>query len=158
MKIRIWLVTREPQTWIAGAEIVALALLLLWAVDSPAVRVLGLVVLAHLGYTALTGLPMGRIPGRPLRGRPRRNLDLRAQVVTFLREVRRVDDYAQSALLAGWPVERLQAGLRAGEQRVMAAAARVAEVTTHPTTAPDESVKPARRHRLSLQRTRATQT
>lgn len=129
MNIRIWLVTRERSSWIAGAEVLGLLLVLLLAVDSAWARLVGFALLGHLGYTALTGLPMGEVPGRPAGGQPRRNLDLRAQVVAFLREVRRVDEYAQRAKLAGVPSAQLEADLRAGEQRLLAAAARVAKVT-----------------------------
>lgn len=129
MKVRIWLVTRERSSWIAAAEILGLLLVLLLAVDSTLARLVSFALLGHLGYTALTGLPMGEVPGRPAGGQPRRNLDLRMQVVAFLREVRRVDEFAHRAQLAGVPSHQLEADLRAGEQRLLQAAARVAKVT-----------------------------
>ena len=136
MKIRVWLVTRERSAWIAAAEIVALAVLISRTADSALVQLLGLGLLAHVGYTAITGLPMGQVPGRPQGGQARRNLDLRAQVVAFLREVRRVDEYAQRAHVAGLPADQVEASLRAGEQRLMAAAAKVARVTRRPSLHP----------------------
>lgn len=130
MKITIWLVTRDRGTWIAGAEILGLTVVLLMAVESSLTQLLGFGLLAHLGYTALTGLPMGEIPGKPPGGQTRRNLDLRTQIVAFLREVRRVDEYSQRARVASLPADQVEANLRAGEQRLMAAAARVVKLTT----------------------------
>lgn len=139
MKLRIWLVTREPSAWIAGAEILCLAAVLALAVESGLARLLGYGLLGHLGYSALTGLPMGEVPGRPPGGQPRRNLDLRAQVVAFLREVRRVDEFAQRAQLSSLPADQVEANLRAGEQRLMAAAAKVAKVSRRPRLQPGPS-------------------
>jgi len=129
MKITVWLVTRDRATWIAAAEILGLAVLLTLATESTLARLLGFGLISHLGYTAMTGLPMGSIPGRPAGGQARRNLDLRAEVVAFLREVRRVDEFAQRAVVAGLPTQEIETNLRTGEQRVMAAAARVAKVS-----------------------------
>ena len=136
VKIRVWLVTRERSAWIAAAEIVAMFVLLTLAVESALVQLLGFGLLAHVGYTAVTGLPMGQVPGRPPGGHPRRNLDLRAQVVGFLREVRRVDEYAQRARVSGLPADQVEASLRAGEQRLLAAAVKVARVTRRPSAHP----------------------
>jgi len=130
MKIRIWLVTRERATWIAAAEILGLSAVLWVATESTVLRLAGFALIAHLGYMAMTGLPMGRIPGKPPGGQPRLNLDLRAQVMAFLREVRRVDEHTQRARVSGVPPAQLADSVRAGEQRVMAAAARVAKLST----------------------------
>jgi hypothetical protein len=143
MKIRIWLATRDRWTWIAAAETLGLALVLTMAVDSVLARLLGFGLLAHLGYSALTGLPMGEIPGRPQGGQPRRNLDLRGQVVWFLREVRRVDEYAQRIQVAGLPGDEVEASRRAGEQRIMVAAARVAKATSRSTSQETGLASPA---------------
>lgn len=132
MKITVWLATRDRWTWIALAEVLALAVLLTLAVESQLARLFGFALIAHLGYTAMTGLPMGSVPGRPAGRQARRNLDLRTQVVAFLREVRRVDEYAQRARLSGLPAEEVETNLRAGEQRLMAAAVRVAKVARRP--------------------------
>ncbi len=128
MKVRVWLLTRERSAWIAAAETFALTVLLTLAVESMLLRVVAFALAAHLGYTAMTALPMGSVPGRPAGARARRNLDLRAQVVSFLREVRRVDDYAQRAAVSGLAVQEVTVNLKAGEQRLMTAAARVAKV------------------------------
>jgi hypothetical protein len=136
MNIRIWLVTRERSAWVAAAEVLALAVLLTLTTGSALVQLLGLGLLAHLGYTAMTGLPMGRVPGRPPGRQPRRNLDLRAQVGVFLHEVRRVDEFAQRAQVGRLPAGQVEAGLRAGEQRLLAAAAKVAQVTRRRIVAP----------------------
>jgi hypothetical protein len=136
MKIRIWLATRERETWIAAVEILGVTAVLWTASESTVLRVVGFLLVAHLGYTAMTGLPMGRIPGRPPGRQPRRNLDLRAQVAWFLREVRRVDEYAQRARVAGWAPAQLEESLRSGEQRVMAAASRVAKAATRGSARP----------------------
>ena len=136
MKIRIWLVTRERSTWIAAGELAVIAVLFALSVESALVQLFGFGLLAHLGYMAMTGLPMGQVPGRPAGGQPRRNLDLRAQVVAFLREVRRVDEYAQRAKISGLPPDQVEASLRVGEQRLMAAAAKVARVTRRPAMQP----------------------
>jgi hypothetical protein len=126
MKITVWLVTRERDTWITAAEIMALALVLL--AGGPRVRVLGgLPLLVHLGYRALASLPLGSVPGRPGRGRKRRNYDLRARVVGFLGEVRRVEHYVRQAELAGWSKAEVEENLRSAQARMMAAAAEVAK-------------------------------
>ena len=137
MKFSIWLVTRERQTWIAAAEVLGLMAILWTATESLLPRLVGFALVAHLGYTAMTGVPIGRIPGRPPRGQPRRNLDLRAQVGAFLREVRRVDEYAQRSRVAARPPDQQDEGLRSGEHRLMAAAARVAKVATRGTSRTD---------------------
>jgi hypothetical protein len=128
MKITIWLATRERDTWITAAEIFALATVLLYAPGTTIRLLVGLPLLAHLGYKALTSLPMGMVPGRPPGGKERRNQDLRTQVVGFLNEVRRVEEYAQRAVTAGRPHEEVENNLRSAEERMMAAAAEVAKV------------------------------
>ena len=132
MKVTVWLATRDRETWIALAEILVLAVLLTVAVQSFIAQAMGFAILAHLGYTAMTGLPIRAIPGRPPGGQPRRNLDLRAQIAAFLREVRRVDAHSQRALITGLTKTEIDAQLRQGEQRVMAAAVRVARETRRP--------------------------
>lgn len=131
MKVSVWLVTREREAWITAAEILLLGLVLL--VSGTFVRLLfGLPLLVHLGYKALTSLPMGAVPGRPP-GRPaRRHLDLRARVVRFLDEVRRVENYAEQAELARLPKREVQAHLFAAQRRVMEAAREVAKESGRP--------------------------
>jgi hypothetical protein len=122
------LVTWERGTWITLAEIVALALTL--AGDGTVIAlVVGLPVLAHLGYTALTSLPLGAIPGPPVGAKQlRRNQDLRTRVVGFLNEMRRVQEFAQQGEVSGRPRSEVEKDLRWATQRMMAAAAEVANV------------------------------
>lgn len=124
MRITVWLASRDRITLIAAAEVLLLALLLF--AGSPGLRVwLGLPLLGHLGYRALTSLPIGQIPGKPNGvARQRRNQDLRTRVVAFLNEVRRVESYA--AKNGGEP--DMEANLEAGRLRMMNAAAEVARV------------------------------
>jgi hypothetical protein len=129
VKISVWLVTRERETWITSAELLLLGVILLLP-TSPMVRMLfGLPLLAHVGYKALTSLPMGLVPGRPERGQHRRHYDLRARVVRFLDEVKRVEDFAQRAELAEVPDDEVKEFLFAAQRRVMAAARDVAKQT-----------------------------
>ena len=125
MKIRIWLVTRDRETWITAAEILVLALVLL-AIPGTVVRLVGFVVLAHLGYQGLTSLPLGMIPGRPEgASQHRRNQDLRSRIVGFLNTVRNVEEYAQRVRLASGPDAEMDRSLRAAHMRVMNSAADV---------------------------------
>jgi hypothetical protein len=125
MKLRIWLVTRDRLTWFTAAEIVALAIVLLGGSDS--VRLLfGLPLLAHLGYMALTSVPLGQIPGRPEWAKQvRRNQDLRSRVVGFLNEMRRVEDLAHHAHIGGRSPIAIEKDLITAKQRMMAAASEV---------------------------------
>lgn len=132
MKIRVWLVTWERGTWITLAEIVALALLIVWG-GTTMVAVVGLPILAHLGYTALTSLPLGAIPSAPVGAkRLRRNQDLRSRVVGFLNEVRRVESYALQAEVGGRPLGEIEKDLHWARQRMMNAAAEVARAAGRP--------------------------
>lgn len=129
MKVTVWLATRDRWTWIAAAEAFGLAVVL-FAGPSTVLRVLiGLPLLAHLGYSAMTSVPVGTIPGRPAGQRERRNQELRSRVVGFLNEVRRVEEYAQQARTAGLPRQEVEQNLRAAQERMMVAAAQVAKVT-----------------------------
>lgn len=103
---------------------------MLLEVNSSVLRtVFGLPLLVHIGYLAMTSLPVGTIPGRPADANERRNQDLRARVVAFLGEVRRAEEYAQRADVAGWPPSDVEEELRAARRRVMNAAAAVAKET-----------------------------
>ena len=132
MKITVWLVTWERGTWITLAEVVALGVLIV-AQGSSVPQLVGLAILAHLGYTALTSLPLGEIPGAPTGAkRLRRNQDLRSRVVGFLNEVRRVESYAQQAEVGGRPKRELEKDLHWARQRMMTAAAEVAKAAGRP--------------------------
>jgi hypothetical protein len=125
MKLRIWLVTRDRLTWFTGAEVIALGVVLFSA--SATVRLLlGLPLLAHLGYMALTSVPLGQIPGRPEWAKQvRRNQDLRSRVVGFLNEMRRVEDLAHQGYVGGRAPEAVERDLVSAKRRMMAAASEV---------------------------------
>jgi hypothetical protein len=125
MKLRIWLVTRDRLTWFTGAEVLALSVVLFNA--SATVRLfLGLPLLAHLGYRALTSVPLGQIPGRPEWAKQvRRNQDLRSRVVGFLNEMRRVEDLAHHGYVGGRAPEVVEKDLVFAKKRMMAAASEV---------------------------------
>ncbi len=77
---------------------------------------------------AMTSLPVWTIPGKPEGAKQeRRNQDLRSRVVGFLNEVRRAEEYAQRARVAGWPRADVEANMRGAHDRMMAAAAAVAK-------------------------------
>lgn len=126
MKISVWMATRERETWITMAEVFGLGLLLLTGAG-PLVRlVFGLPLLVHVGYKALTGLPMGQVPCRPERGQMRRRYDLRARVVRFLEEVKMAESFAGRAELSSLPKEEVDEFLFKAHRRVMYAAKEVA--------------------------------
>lgn len=125
MKITVWLATRDRTTWISIAEVLVLGAVLV-AVPSMLVRTIGFALLAHLGYVAMTSLPIGAIPGRPASARRhRRNQDLRSCVVGFLNEIRRVEDFAQRARDGGLPAAEVERHLQAASLRIMSAASGV---------------------------------
>jgi hypothetical protein len=130
MKITVWLVTRTREAWITSAELVVLGLVL-YVGPSAVIRFLiGLPLLAHVGYTALTALPLGQIPGRPDSARQiRRNQDLRSSVVGFLNEVRRAEDQAQRAVSGGRPSAEVAHYRQAAGKRMLAAAVEVVKAT-----------------------------
>jgi hypothetical protein len=130
IRITIWLATREPATWVTAAEVLLLGLVLFVA-DAPAIRLwIGLPLLGHLGYKALTSLPMGQVPGRPAgASRKRRNLTLRSQVMAFLDEVRQAEKCAQHARTIPPPRGEVEEEMRRAARRVMAAAAEVVKAT-----------------------------
>ncbi len=126
MKITIWVATRDRATMVAAMELVGVALLLLFPASWMLRVFAGLPLLVHLGYTAMTALPVGVIPGRPEgSAKLRRNYDLRARVVAFLNEVRRVEEYARKAKTAGLPAEEVKLNLLMAERRLMEAASQV---------------------------------
>lgn len=87
----------------------------------------GLPLLAHLGYTGMIPLPMGLIPRHPDGSKQaRRNQDLRSWVVRFLNEVREFEDYLWRARSADSSSAEVSEKLRLGRQRVMAVASQVA--------------------------------
>jgi hypothetical protein len=131
MKLRIWLVTWDRETWFIGAEITGLAILL---VAAPGIlrTMLGLPLLAHLGYRTLTSLPLGRIPGPPDGAKQiRQNQDLRSRVVGFLNEVRRVEDIAHQGHVGRRTPHIVERDLIYAKKRMMAAANEVVRTAGH---------------------------
>lgn len=96
-----------------------------------AIRLLvGLPLLTHLGWTTLTSLPVGKIPGPPKGVKERRrNHDLRQRVVAFLNEVQRVERYVQQAEVTGLSPSSVGPSLRSAEKRMLATAAEVVKLT-----------------------------
>lgn len=141
MKISIWLATMDRRTWITSAELLTL-FGIMWTAPGAVVRLfVGIPLLAHVGYQALTSLPMGIVPRRPEGGQPRRHYTLRERIVRFLDEVRRVEDYADRARMAGLDEKEVDENLRAAQRRVMTAAAAVAQAIGRPSSA-DAQVDP----------------
>jgi len=136
MRFTVWLAARDRTSIMHAAEAVVIALLLFEPVM--AFRLLfGVPLLAHLAYSAMTSLPIGTIPGRPL-GKPERtNHDLRAGVVVFLNEVRRVEDFAQRAVTGGMPETEVEAKLEVARRRILGAANSVAEAVGRYTEPPE---------------------
>lgn len=129
MRITVWLMSRERRTWLTAAEISVLGLIVVGAPGAPVRLLIGLPIVAHLGYQALTSLPMGLVPRRKEGGLHRRRYDLRARVVRFLDEVKRVEDYADRARISGLPEADVEQYLNGAQRRVMTAAAAVAQAT-----------------------------
>jgi hypothetical protein len=154
MKLRIWLVTRDRLTWFTAAEVVALAIVLLGASDT--MRLLfGLPLLAHLGYMALTSVPLGQIPGRPEWAKSvRRNQDLRSRVVGFLNEMRRVEDLAHHAHIVGRAPAAIERDLVTAKKRMMAAATEVVRAAGQVAPHVAEPEQPVERARVATRRSR----
>jgi hypothetical protein len=141
VKIRVWLAARERETYIVAAEVLVLALVL---ITGPAtwVRVLvGLPLLGHLGYHAITSLPIGALPGRPEgQTKQRRNQELRSHVAAFLHQVRRLEEYAQRAKVDGRPLREVEHNLLAAERTMMAAAADLVKAAGRSTASAEAEV------------------
>ena len=145
MRITVWLATRDRPTWIAAAEVLVAAIVLLSGAGTAVRLLVGLPLVIHLGYSAMTAVPVGMIPGRPIGAKqPRRNQDLRSNVVGFLNEVRRVEDFAQRAKTGGLPDDEIQLNLQAAQRRILTSAAIVAKAMGRITSEEQETEKPAR--------------
>jgi hypothetical protein len=151
MKMTVWMATRDRSTWIAGAEALVLALILFAGAGALIRFLVGLPVLAHLGYTAMTSLPIGSIPGRPMGTKQyRRNPDLRSRVGGFLNEVRRVEDYAHRARGAGLPPREVERALAGAHEKIMEAAALVVPAIGRSSSPPPEDLATGRGPRKVL--------
>lgn len=119
----------EGAMWITVAEALVLFLVLVVGPNLTIRLVLGLPVLAHLVYSALTSLPLGKVPGPPEGVDERRkNHQLRERVVTFLNEVQRVEEFARRAKTAGLPPEEVQKNLARADRKLRSTASEVVEV------------------------------
>lgn len=119
----------ERRTWIALAETVALVGLILFFRDTLVLLALGLPLVAHLAWTAVTSVPVGQIPGPPPGiGERRRNHLLRYQVVAFLDQVQRVETFAEKANTAGKPRPDLERELSVAGRRLQAIASDIVKV------------------------------
>lgn len=107
-----------------------LGLVLLSSPGTTITLLVGLPLLAHLGYRSLTSLPAGRIPGRPSsKSEKRKNYQLRANVGAFLNEVKRMESYVQRARSGGVPRSEVKQQLRTAEKRLLHKASQVAKAT-----------------------------
>jgi len=129
MRVSVWMATRERRTWLTASEIVTLGLIVVSGAAAPVRLLIGLPIVVHLGYLALTSLPMGAVPRRREGGSARRRYDLRARVVRFLDEVKRVEDYVGRARFSGMPEDDVDEYVRTAQRRVMTAAAAVAQAS-----------------------------
>jgi hypothetical protein len=129
MRITVWMMTRERRTWLTGAQVLVLGLIVVSAPTAPVRLLIGLPLVVYLGYQALTSLPLGLVPRRKEGGVHRRRYDLRSRVVRFLDEVRRVEDYADRARISGLKEQDVEEYLNVAQRRVMSAAASVAQAT-----------------------------
>lgn len=84
----------ETRTWITFGEVAALGVLLLFELPTAIRVIVGVPLLLHLGWSVLTSVPAGKIPGPPPGvGERRRNHQLRYRVVQFLNELQRLEAY-----------------------------------------------------------------
>lgn len=129
MRITVWMASRERRSWLTAMEVLAIGLIVVVAPGAAVRLLIGLPIVVHLGYQALTSLPMGHVPRRKERGAPRRRYDLRVRVVRFLDEVKRVEDYVGRARVSGLPEHDVENYLHTAQRRVMTAATAVAQAS-----------------------------
>lgn len=125
MKFSVWISTREPRTWAMLSETIVLGALLALPAEATIRLVVGLPLLAHLAWSALTSLPAGTIPGRADGAEVRSNHHLRSRVVTFLTEVQRMEKYMRDARAAGLPTSEVRKNLQWADTRLQATTAEV---------------------------------
>jgi hypothetical protein len=111
--------TTEKRTWVTAGEVLALAGLLAFAPPTLFSMLLGLPLALHLGWSVLTSVPIGAIPGPPPGiGERRQNHQLRYRVVEFTREVQRLEAYARRLDGNTTPPKQLARDLRKAEERL----------------------------------------
>jgi hypothetical protein len=131
VRLKAWLAEKERSTWIAAIEIVVVGLILIMAPGSEVGRIVAVALLAHLGYTALAGLPV-RASKREAEVEPtpeRAQSQLQEHVVRFVNEVRRVEAYTDHTRDSGVSRSEVEKNLRAAQREMMDAAAEVMQLT-----------------------------
>jgi hypothetical protein len=133
VRLKAWLAEKERSTWIAAIEIVVVGLILIMAPGSEVGRIVAVALLAHLGYTALAGLPV-KASKREAEveveaGAARRHGQLREHVVMFVNDVRRVEAYTEHSRDSGVSRSEVEENLRAAQREMMDAAAELMQVT-----------------------------
>lgn len=135
MRLKAWLAEKERSTWIAAIEIVVVGLILIMAPGSEVGRIVAVALLAHLGYTALAGLPVkaskreAEVEVEVEEGAARRHGQLREHVVRFVNDVRRVEAYTEHSRDSGVSRSEVEENLRAAQREMMDAAAELMQVT-----------------------------
>lgn len=101
---------------------------MLYAAGTTGSLIVGIPLLAHLGWTALTSLPVGKVPGPPPGVEERRrNHQLRYRVVAFINEVQRAERFAQRAEARRLPPQEVEKNLRLAENRILDIAGEVVD-------------------------------
>ena len=125
---RTWM-SVEVTTWIAAGETAALLALLMFFREASLMLVAAVPLVLHLGWSAATSLPVGRVPGPPPGvGERRRNHLLRYQVREFLEEVQRVEAAAEKATLQGVPRTKFEKELARSGQNLQEIAQNMVKV------------------------------
>jgi hypothetical protein len=128
MSVTTWAAAKHGSTWVVAAEIpevLCIGLLLLMAPESLLGRMIAVVLLSHLGYTALAGMTSGassasrqevrHAPSAPVVHRP-------ATLVRFINEVRRVDAFVQHSADSGLQRSEVEPKLREAQRQLSEAA------------------------------------
>jgi hypothetical protein len=133
MTATVWATKRERSTWVAAAEILGIGLLVLMAPHSVVGRVLAVLLLSHLGYTALTG------QGRRVSGATGERVGDQSALagksrpptlVRFLNEVRGAEAFLLHSRDSGLQRTEVEQKLRAAQRELSEAAEQVRRVTT----------------------------
>jgi hypothetical protein len=119
----------ERGTMITIAEVAVLVVLLLLDAPSTARILVGIPLVLHLGWSAVTSLPIGRVPGPPPGvGERRRKHLLRYQVVAFLDYVQKVESLVEERNGSTKPRRSVERELEAAEHRLKEIAGDIVKV------------------------------
>jgi len=119
----------ERGTIITIAEVTALIVLLLLDPPSTARILVGIPLVLHLGWSAATSLPIGRVPGPPPGvGERRRKHLLRYQVVAFLNQVQQVESLVEERNGSTKPRRSVEQELEVAENRLKEIAGDIVKV------------------------------